>query len=563
MVAKVSSETTYRNTGDSFSQTADNESMRKRLQQRTILSRIAWHWAIGSMVFATALWFNFYRLGTPSIWYDEAFSVELARQPLPLLWHIIFGPEPNMELYYLFLHYWLIFTSSLDLHATEFVVRFPSAIFAAFSTLVIFAIGRRFLGMLTGTLGAVLYLLNGLQLTYAQQTRSYAMQLLLICIAYYALFAVLNGDKHAKRWWIIYVITWTLAVYAHLFSLLILLSQLIAIGGMLLLPNQWQDQARKQFLNLFISLSSTFILIIPMLIESLHGAKTGWLPIPHLSDIYHLFDTISNYHKPYLCAFIAFCGLGLFFIAIVYFARYPAFSQIFSFTTYFIDDTTISYQRVVPIVWSLFCWMVIPIGVSYVVSQESLRLFSSRYLVTVVPPLFLLVAFGVMILRLRIIQGFCAILLLVLAFLSVPLYYQSAQVEDWNSATHWLLQRYQSGDGLVCYDNEPAQGCQIAIEYYLDAYPNGAHFTADSPGAFSWEKYGSANAKAGFNTALDPIALALYGQKHHRFFYIVGRVPTNEAATRVQSTEHWLDRHDQFVDQIVTRTVTIRLYAIR
>jgi mannosyltransferase len=516
---------------------------------------------MGSMIFVAALCLNFYHLGVPSVWYDEAFSVELARQPLPLLWHIIFGPEPNMELYYLFLHYWLVFTALLGFHATEFIVRFPSAIFAACSALVVFALGRRFLDPLTGTLGAALYLLNGLQLTYAQQTRSYAMQLLLICIAYYALFATLDSKKHARRWWIIYVLAWTLAVYAHLFSLLILFSQFIAIIGILLLPNQWQDRMRKQFVHSSISLGSIFVLIIPMLIESLHGSKTGWLPIPHFHDIYHLFDTISNYNTKYLDAFMAFCGLGLFIILTTYVAQFFYSSQNSSSMTVFFHKTTTLYQRVVPVIWSLWCWLVIPIVVSYIVSHGSLRLFSSRYLVTVVPPLFLLVAFGVAILRLRIVQGICAILLLVFACFAVPLYYQSAQVEDWNSATHWLQAHYQPGDGLVCYDNALSQGCQIAVEYYLDAYPNGTHFTEDSPGAFSWQQYGPADPKAGFDAALDPTALSRYAQEHRRFFYIIGRVPTDEAAAHIKSTERWLGEHDHLLDQIVTTTVTVRLYA--
>ena len=556
-MAQASSETTCGD-GHHF---LKNKNKLKYLLQSNIRSRILWRWATGGMIFVTALCFNFYRLGTPSVWYDEAFSVELAGQPLPLLWHIIFGPEPNMELYYLFLHYWLIFTSSLGLHATEFVVRFPSAIFAAFSTLVVFAIGQRFFGTFTGMLGAALYLLNGLQLTYAQQTRSYSMVLLFICIAYYAIFSILASKKPTKRWWIIYVVTWALAVYTHLFSLLILLSQLIALGGIILLPNRWRCQARNQLISLFISFGSIFILIIPMLVESLHGSKTGWLPIPHFHDIYHLFDTISNYNKAYLYVFMIFCGISLFAILIIYFLQFMFPYQSFSSMLFSLGKHMTFYSDYLPVIWSLSCWLVIPIAVSYVVSHGSLRLFSSRYLVMVVPALFLLVAFGVMVLRLRIIQGLCAILLLVLAFLSVPLYYQSAQVEDWNSATHWLREHYQSGDGLVCYDNELSQGCQIAVEYYLDAYPDGAHFTNDSPGAFSWETYGPVDSKAGFDAALDPQALSLYAQQHRRFFYIVGRVPTTEAAARVQSTEQWLNGHYQFLDQIVTRTVTIRLYA--
>ena len=558
----MSSETTYNNDCESSTKAGyDENSIRLLQQSNTLACHLLWHWITASILFIVALCFNLYRLGTPSIWYDEAFSVELARQPLPLLWHIIFGPEPNMELYYLFLHYWLNFTSFIGLHATESVVRFPSAIFSALSTLVVYAIGRRFLGTLVGTLGAVLYLLNDIQLTYAQQTRSYAMQLLLICIAYYALFAALDSEKRARRWWIIYIIAWALAVYAHLFSLLILLSQLIAVGGILLLANQWRDRARKQLMSLLISLSSIFLLIIPMLIESLHGSKTSWLPIPHWHDIYHLFDTISGYNEQYLSAFIAFCILGSLIIATAYFTQFLPILRYSLSTNGPIDEIFILYRRFVPVIWSLFCWMVIPIGVSYVVSQGSLRLYSARYLVTIVPPLFLLVAFGISSLRLRIVQGYFATLLVLLALLAVPMYYKSAQVEDWNSTTHWLLQHYQPGDGLICYDNELTQGCQISVEYYLDAYPNGAHFTDDSPGAFSWQNYGPANPKSGPDAALDPQAIATYAKKYARFFYIVGRVPTDQAAARVQSTEHWLDKHYHFVDQIAKTTVTVRLYA--
>src|SRR5438067_13008678 len=105
------------------------------------------NWLLSLLLFVIAMGFNLYRLGAPSIWFDEAFSVELARQPLPLLWHIIFGLEPNMELYYLLLHGWLAVTGMLGQHSTEFVVRLPSAIFADLSTVVVFLIGTRYLSI--------------------------------------------------------------------------------------------------------------------------------------------------------------------------------------------------------------------------------------------------------------------------------------------------------------------------------------------------------------------------------------------------------------------------------
>ena len=510
--------------------------------------------ALCIILFIIAMGFNLYHLGAPSIWFDEAFSVELARQPLPLLWHIIFGPEPNMELYYLFLHFWLNLTTSLGLHATEFVVRFPSAFFAALSTVVVFLLGQRFIGTIAGFVGAALYLLNDLQLVYAQQTRAYSLQLLLICIAWYALLSAFNCTSHPRRWWACYIVATTLAIYTHLFSVLILLSQLCAIALFLSLP----DERRKvigQLRNLIASLLIIAFLSIPMVLVSRHGSKTGWLPIPHLSDIYQLFLTISANSKIYLLLFVAFCVLALF-MTIVY--ALPAGRKYL--THYTLIDEQHSLQGFLPVALALLCWLVVPIVASYVISYTPTRLFSSRYLVTIVPPLCLLVGLGIATLRWRAIQVGLAVLLLLLAVRYVPFYYQNAQVEDWNTATHWLQQHYQANDGLVCYDNDVQQGCQISVEYYLQAYPTAAHFTPDAPGAFSWANFGPADPKAGSGAAVDPTTLAQYGAKHPHLFFIVGRVPDAASAAKVQVAEQWLDGHYHFVDQIVTRTVTVRLY---
>src|SRR5712691_165515 len=156
--------------------------------QRFVL-RASSTWVLCAVIGIVALAFNLYRLGSPSLWFDEILSVERARQPLSVLWQIIFSTQQNMALYYLLLHFWLNFTALLGLHATEFVVRFPSAVFAALASMMVFLLGRRFLGLVGGLVGASLYVLNTLQLVYAQETRSYSLQLLLICFGWYALFS--------------------------------------------------------------------------------------------------------------------------------------------------------------------------------------------------------------------------------------------------------------------------------------------------------------------------------------------------------------------------------------
>ncbi|HLI08355.1 MAG TPA: glycosyltransferase family 39 protein [Ktedonobacteraceae bacterium] len=534
-----------------------------------------WGWCL--VFFVVALGFDLYRLSGPSIWYDEAFSVELARQPLPLLWHIIWGPEPNMELYYLFLHFWLGFTALLGLHPVEWVVRLPSAIFAALSTVMVFLLGRRFLGLVSGMLAASLYLLNDLQLVYAQQARSYSMQLFLLCLTCYALFSALTvvTPVAQKRWWACFVAVVALAVYAHLFSLLVLCALLCALAVLLLLPNAWRASLRQRLPALLVSLACTFVLIIPMLLMIRHGAKTGWLPVPQLIDIYHLFVTMSGNSKRSFLLNAACCSVAL---GLLLWAYMRPESRWLKFVTgdekavvdaHKVNETGMrsstgksSLRHAIPFAFVLLCWLMVPVVLSFIISHGPTHLFSSRYLVVVVPPLCLLVACGVALLRWRVGKAVLIAVLLLVAISLVPQYYASAQVEDWHETTFWLEQHYRPDDGLVCYDNSLG-GCQIPVQYYLDAYPDAAHFTANWPGAFSWQRYGSANPASGPEAAVNPADLVAFAAQHPRIFFIVGRVPDAAAAARAKAAQHWLDSHYHLIAQIVTRTVTIRLYATR
>jgi uncharacterized membrane protein len=517
------------------------------------------YWLLCIAIGAIALACNLFQLGKQSMWFDEILSVQRARQSLPVLLQIIFATQPNMALYYIFLHFWLSLTSLLGLNPTEVVVRFPSAVFATLSSIVIFLLGRRFLGLIAGIVAAGIYLLNNLQLVYAQETRSYALQLLLLCIAWYALFAALATTSHQKRWWLCYSIVMALAIYTHLFSLLILAAQFTAFVALLLLPGAWRTGARRQLRTFIVALAGIFIMILPLLYASRHGGKTGWLPIPHPIDIYFLSLTISANSKIYLSLLLACCMLGLFVVIV----SYQSWGKRFLARTALIDtveDKRLNrFQQLLPVGFSLLCWLVIPIILSYIISQGSTRLFSSRYLVTIVPPFVLLVGLGLAVIRWRVIQAVLAIGLLLLTIHYLPLHYQAPQVEDWNTTSFWLERHYQANDGLVCYDN--IQGCQVSIEYYLTAYPSAAHFTADSPGSFPWVNYDLTNHTSNAEAAVNPLALATFATNHPRIFFIIGRISSQSKAARAYSAQQWLDSHYHFIDQIVTPTVTIRLYA--
>jgi hypothetical protein len=517
----------------------------------------------GVGLFLIAFCLNLYRLGVPGVWFDEAFSVELARQPLPLLMHIIFGPEPNMELYYLLLHFWLSFCSWVGIPLVEFVVRLPSASFAAIGTVLVFLLGKRFLDFGTGLLGALLFLLNIQQLTYAQQARSYSLQLLLLCVGWYALFSALTVREKvsARRWWWGYTLAMLLAIYAHLFSGLILLAQIVGVMGIVVMPNSWRDRVRARLLDFAVCLCLIGLGCVFLIPALFHGSKTGWLPVPQLSDFYHLFDTISGHDLAYLVVYTLLCAtsIGLVIFGWIAGCRFLSGDKDRSWVK--VAVYWLPSRQAWPIIWLLCCWLLLPIVMSYAVSQTVLRLFSTRYLITIIPPFFLLIGVSIARILWPNIRVLIVLLCLVLALPPVFSYYANAQIEDWNAVTRWVQARYQEGNGLICYDSEPSQGCQISVEYYLHTYPTDAHFTDDTPGAFSWTQFGPANPAEGFDAALDPAVIARFATKHKGFFYIVGRVPSPQAQKQVEKVQRELAAQYHQIDQLVTRTVTVGFYA--
>lgn len=557
--AKKKSGTTRKRSVQDAPVPATSRSLQTRLEQpgrwATVLIVLA--------LFLVAMGFNLYQLGSPSIWFDEALSVTRAQQSLPVLFQIVSVTQPNMALYYFVLHFWLGLMGLFGVHATELVVRFPSALFSACDTLILYFMARRFFGSLVTIFAALFYALNTLQLTYAQETRSYTLQLLFLSLSWYALFVFCSSDlsrKRARNWWICYVLASALALYSQLFSELVLATQALALVLLFVLPNAWWARIRRQVRPLLISWVCVVVLTVPILYASRVGSKTGWLPIPTLNDVYHLFLTISAQSKILLGLFALAILLGL--LVSVLAASSKGAEQLKQLALLPRDEAAARqwrqrFMQFLPLAIFLLCWMLFPVAISYVVSQKTTRLFSPRYLVVIVPALILLAASGLAVLRWKIAQVVLGLCLLLLCLRYVPTYYQNAQVEDWRTGTQWLQQNYRANDGLICYDN--SQGCAVDIEYYLQAYPSGsAHFDADSPGYFPWVDYDTTNHLGDYKQALNTDAIQVYGAQHPRLFFGLGRASANDP--QVQITLQWLNAHYRLITTFHGGSLTFYLF---
>jgi mannosyltransferase len=96
--------------------------------------------------------------------------------------------DQHPPLYYLLLHYWITLNGY-----TPYNVRLLSALFGAGTIPIIYLIGKRISGVMTGLVAAVILAFSPFNIYFAQETRMYTLLTFNAAVAIYALVRLLNG----------------------------------------------------------------------------------------------------------------------------------------------------------------------------------------------------------------------------------------------------------------------------------------------------------------------------------------------------------------------------------
>lgn len=515
-------------------------------------------------------------LGSASVWFDEAYAVELSKQPVWDIARYALGPNGNMVLYYLILHFWLTALRVGAIAPTEALVRLPSALFAGLSGVVVYALGLRFRGRVAGIVAVLLFAVNDLQLADAQQTRSYSLQVLFICMGWYALIAATTATdhRHARRWWLGYTVVMVAAVLAHFYSDLVLLAQWVAIAGLGTIPNPLHDSARRAWRTILKSSVVILALTTPLvLLGMVRGGSSAWITPVSVQDLVALFVTIG--HSPLYLAALAVASI----VALTSVgwtqrvgARAVAWAHAAGYQGEVSSQPGVQASTLNP--WILVSWAVVPVALSFALTQPALNLhlFYSRYLVTIVPALCLLAGVGVALLRWRSLQVVAATLLVALAAAQAPSYFVNPEHQDFRSAAQWLAAHYAAGDGLACYS---AMECVVPLQYYLDAYPSPAHFDANSPGNYNWTyvRYPNVLALSGSYVPVDERTMSTYAAQHRRIILAVSTINTTGTTINVQQLAQadpglkaavdWLQANETLQQSAQVGSVLFLVYAQR
>ena len=383
---------------------------------------------------------RFYGLSSESFWFDETYSVWVARHSVA--WHITLSTQRIFPpLYYLLLHFWLALGSS------EFVVRMLSALMGLGSIVAIYALANRLFDVRVGLLSALLLAISPLHIWYSQEARMYVLVVALgACSAYFMLLALREG----RFWhWLIYVLSTAMAMNAHYFALFLVPFQNIYVLYWLFQPSARRGIWRRWLLSqVAVALLSVIGLAGIFSAESSYwwGLLDTWHGAPTLGDLTSLVFSFSlgttvGGPQVYLGGLLLF-GFCAAWSLVAFKGRRVSLS---------VDDG---------LVFSLL-YLLVPIGAVFVLSQYRSS-WVLRYLFPFLPPYCIIVARGISRMPGRLAKSLLAGAIVLVSLWPIANIYRYQQKEDWRGSVQYISAQEQPGDVLLMVDED----IWIPFEHY-------------------------------------------------------------------------------------------------
>lgn len=218
-----------------------------------------------------ALAVRFHGITLPAIWYDEAFSVLLARHEPWQIWSIT-ARDVHPPLYYLVLHYWMILFGDGALAVRSLsVIADVGTVLLSIKLMSLVATRR------ATWMAALLLALLPISVRYSQEARMYTLLGFWLMGATVALVCWVK-DPEKKRFAIIYVLLMTAAFYTHYFAALCVLVHWCYWWS----GRAWRDCAALPIQPWLLANGAIIVMFLPWLphfIEHLSGGTVWITPV--------------------------------------------------------------------------------------------------------------------------------------------------------------------------------------------------------------------------------------------------------------------------------------------
>jgi len=389
---------------------------------------------------AAALIVRLYDLDAQSLWLDEIYTLKRATLPLTAL--VVDSTANHHSPLYFMLISWV-----LHLGTTEWMLRFPSAVFSAAAAGITGAVGRIVGGERVGVVAGALMVLSPYQLLYGQEARAYALLTCLVVIALWGLVelaampdraALLPWQRDSLRG------PWT----AYVLGTAIALNTLNAAIPWLLAANlgcaviaATARSARRAFLrNWLLAHLAIAMLLIPYVLIILHSLKQtvkspSWVPPATLHFVTSAFSALYLFRVSDVVMFQLKPEpvpiLGAMLIALAAWGIWNL------------------RQRLALLAIIGFAF-IIPPAMLLIVSMRQ-PVFLPRYLIGSAAPFFVLAAVGLAQIRFRY-SALLAALLVALGGWALHDQFRYESKPRWNWAVAHIARIAQSGDVVLLPD---------------------------------------------------------------------------------------------------------------
>ena len=378
------------------------------------------HWITLLLLLGAGIEARVFCLACKLFWFDECFSVEVSRMDWHNFGRVLWWREANMSLYYALLRIWLHFGS------TEFFIRSLSVLFAAISIPAIYWLARLMFDRKVALIAAALLALNDFHIRYSQEARSYALFFFLAMLS--SCFLILFLRQPMRRWRIAYTLASILAVYAHLYALLLLVAQgLVLRQAGIPVDDHFRQKVMFDLRRAWIVIS---ISVLPLII---FVAKTGagpirWIHRPGITDVWNFWGYFAGGVPLLAAASLALITAGLG-------RRLWAKGQGWE-------------------IWRvqfLGVWLLFPILITLLLSVAK-PVFYPRYMIFCLPALLILFAFALASLPSRWLAAVGLCVTLILTARAIPFVYAhdfEDERDGAGSATNFILDHAKPGDGII------------------------------------------------------------------------------------------------------------------
>jgi mannosyltransferase len=496
----------------------------------------AWaHWITLVLLFVTCVAVRMVCLACKPFWFDEAFSVEVARLTWPNFLHLLWWREANMSLYYMLLRVWLHFGQN------PYFIRSLSVLIATLTLPAIYWLGRLLFDRRVALIAAALFTFNAYDVRYSQEGRSYSLFVLLATASSGLLVAWLAEPSRRRRRG--YIAASVLAAYSHFYALLLIAAHWLALK-LTRRPQIAEDLPGSPLRRAWWTIG---LLVLPLLA---FVAKTGagpirWIHRPRLRDLVEFFEHLcGSDHWPLALLYVAACTVAASSVRQRLWKRDPS--------------------RDVWRLQFLLIWFFFPIVLTALLSFAR-PVFLGRYMIFCLPPLLILAAAGLERLRRRWMLGTALAVMLFFSLQGVFFVYGhdfDTERDASESASNFILDQAKPGDAILFHIAETRIPYEFARSLRAGRDTASANFTAQLGPEILFPRHSQGLDYRDFTGKPAPDLVRQAASGHARLWLMLMNNGTDEKpdATTVMLT-HLLPEFFPNVQRWGLARVEVRLYS--